>query len=143
MQPTQRGLSQSSDPPSSSSSSSLHQQPPDQKKVYMDWANHYLRKAHYTHSLSDLHECVKGDNLPKIIHAVVQSHVPNITISPATEDERTHNINCCISHLEASGINCSSFSVSDLADGNTKTILSLFYTLSQFKRTNKSGLKPV
>ena len=39
-------------------------------QVYMDWANHYLRKGHYTQTLSDLHECVQGDNLPKIIHAV-------------------------------------------------------------------------
>ena len=39
-------------------------------QVYMDWANHYLRKAHYTQTLTDLHECVQGDNLPKIIHAV-------------------------------------------------------------------------
>ena len=39
-------------------------------QVYMDWANHYLRKAGHSTTLSDLKEISDGHFLPQIIQAV-------------------------------------------------------------------------
>ena len=39
-------------------------------QVYMDWANHYLRKAGHSATLSDLKEISDGHFLPQIIGAV-------------------------------------------------------------------------
>ena len=39
-------------------------------QVYMDWANHYLRKAGHSATLSDLKEISDGHFLPQIIQAV-------------------------------------------------------------------------
>ena len=39
-------------------------------QVYMDWANHYLRKAGHSATLSDLKDISDGVFLPQIIQAV-------------------------------------------------------------------------
>ncbi len=39
-------------------------------QVYMDWANHYLRKTGHSATLSDLKEIADGHFLPQIIQAV-------------------------------------------------------------------------
>ena len=39
-------------------------------QVYMDWANHYLRKTGHSATLSDLKEISDGLFLPQIIQAV-------------------------------------------------------------------------
>ena len=39
-------------------------------QVYMDWANHYLRKSGHSATLSDLKDISDGHFLPQIIQAV-------------------------------------------------------------------------
>ena len=39
-------------------------------QVYLDWANHYLKKGGYSDTISDLKDIADGQYLPKVIHAV-------------------------------------------------------------------------
>ncbi len=49
------------------------------------------------------------------------------------------NVEACVHYLEKMGVNCSNCAAKDIADGNMRAILSLFYSLSQHKRSKSGG----
>jgi len=108
-------------------------------EIYMDWANHYLHKAGYSDVLMDLKDISDGNFLPKVIQSVVQGVVPIIHTTAVTDDQKKENVESCIQYLQTIGINCSACQAKDISEGNMRAILSLFYNLSQYKRSASKG----
>lgn len=115
----------------------------DQRKIYTDWANNRLRKSGLSDSLvTDLQKDIPdGVLLPKIIQAVIQEKVPAV-VEISDDNERRQNIEACVLFLQRKGVNCAGFTSKDISEGSMRSILQLFFNLSQFKPKSSEGDHP-
>ncbi|XP_073460142.1 neuron navigator 2 isoform X7 [Aquarana catesbeiana] len=105
------------------------------KKIYTDWANHYLAKSGHKRLIKDLQQDVTdGVLLADIIQVVANEKVEDINGCPKNRSQMIENIDACLSFLAAKGINIQGLSAEEIRNGNLKAILGLFFSLSRFKQ---------
>ncbi|XP_013405950.1 neuron navigator 2 isoform X3 [Lingula anatina] len=108
------------------------------KKIYTDWANHYLEKNKQKRLITDLqHDITDGVLLADVIEAVTNQKVQDIKQKPRTSSQMIENLNTCLTFLAHLGVNVEGLSAKDIKDGNLKAILGLFFSLSRFKQQQK------
>ncbi|XP_069128702.1 neuron navigator 3-like isoform X3 [Argopecten irradians] len=108
-------------------------------KIYTDWANHYLEKARHKRFISDLQQDVTdGVLLADVIEAVTNEKIKDIKNKPKNSAQMVENINTCLTFLATLGVNVEGLSAKDIKEGNLKSILGLFFSLSRFKQQQKS-----
>ncbi|XP_078326056.1 neuron navigator 2-like isoform X7 [Crassostrea virginica] len=111
-------------------------------KIYTDWANHYLEKAKNKHTISDLQQDVSdGVLLAEVIEAVTNDKIKDIKSKPKNTAQMVDNINKCLAFLASLGVNIEGLCAKDIKDGNLKSILGLFYSLSRYQQQQKAKLR--
>ncbi|XP_052708110.1 neuron navigator 2-like isoform X6 [Crassostrea angulata] len=111
-------------------------------KIYTDWANHYLEKAKNKHTISDLQQDVSdGVLLAEVIEAVTNDKIKDIKSKPKNTAQMVDNINKCLAFLAGLGVNIEGLCAKDIKDGNLKSILGLFYSLSRYQQQQKAKLR--
>ncbi|XP_062586338.1 neuron navigator 3-like isoform X4 [Saccostrea cucullata] len=111
-------------------------------KIYTDWANHYLEKAKNKHTISDLQQDVSdGVLLAEVIEAVTNDKIKDIKSKPKSTAQMVDNINKCLAFLAGLGVNIEGLCAKDIRDGNLKSILGLFYSLSRYQQQQKAKLR--
>ncbi|XP_048766551.1 neuron navigator 3-like isoform X3 [Ostrea edulis] len=114
----------------------------DKIPIYTDWANHYLEKAKNKHTISDLQQDVSdGVLLAEVIEAVTNDKIKDIKSKPKSTAQMVDNINKCLAFLAGLGVNIEGLCARDIKDGNLKSILGLFYSLSRYQQQQKAKLK--
>ncbi|XP_028813279.1 neuron navigator 2-like isoform X2 [Denticeps clupeoides] len=107
----------------------------DQKRIYTDWANHYLAKSGHTRLIRDLQKDVSdGVLLAEVIQVVANEKVKDINGYPKSRLQMIENIDTCLSFLAAKGVNIKGLCAEEIRDGNLKAILGLFFSLSRYKQ---------
>ncbi|XP_075713114.1 neuron navigator 3-like [Rhinoderma darwinii] len=107
----------------------------DQKKIYTDWANHYLAKSGHKRLIKDLQQDVAdGVLLAEIIQIIANEKVEDINGCPKSQTQMTENVDICLNFLAARGVNVQGLSAEEIRNGNLKAILGLFFSLSRFKQ---------
>ncbi|XP_072566207.1 neuron navigator 3 isoform X2 [Paramormyrops kingsleyae] len=107
----------------------------DQKKIYTDWANHYLAKSGCPRLIKDLtQDIADGVLLAEIIQIIANEKVEDINGCPRNHSQMIENVDACLSFLEARGVNIQGLSAEEIGNGNLKTILGLFFSLSRYKQ---------
>ncbi|CAK9298857.1 unnamed protein product [Gordionus sp. m RMFG-2023] len=107
------------------------------KKIYTDWANHYLKENNKSRLVVDLQqELQDGILLSEIIHAITKQKVEYIDPQPKDENQKLSNIQKCLRFLENLGIDVANFPAKDINEGNLKAILGLFFNLSRYNISN-------
>ncbi|TNM91487.1 hypothetical protein fugu_019867 [Takifugu bimaculatus] len=107
----------------------------DQKKIYTDWANHYLAKSGCPRLIKDLSQDVTdGVLLAQIIQIIANEKVEDINGSPRSQSQMIENVDACLSFLDARGVNVQGLSAEEIRNGNLKSILGLFFILSRYKQ---------
>ncbi|XP_053318608.1 neuron navigator 3 isoform X2 [Spea bombifrons] len=108
---------------------------PDDRKIYTDWANHYLAKSGHKRLIKDLQQDVAdGVLLAEIIQIIANEKVEDINGCPKSQSQMTENVDVCLNFLAARGINVQGLSAEEIKNGNLKAILGLFFSLSRFKQ---------
>ncbi|KAG0427957.1 hypothetical protein HPB47_025042, partial [Ixodes persulcatus] len=109
--------------------------------IYTDWANHYLERGRYKRYIQDLQSDVcDGVLLADVIDAVAGgARVPDINRKPKSNSQMLDNINACLTYLGALGVCVEGVTAKDIREGNLKTILGLFFTLSRYKQAQKAA----
>ncbi|XP_063998043.1 neuron navigator 3 isoform X1 [Pogoniulus pusillus] len=107
----------------------------DQKKIYTDWANHYLAKSGHKRLIKDLQQDI-GDGvlLAEIIQIIANEKVEAINGCPRSQSQMIENVDVCLSFLAARGVNVQGLSAEEIRNGNLKAILGLFFSLSRYKQ---------
>uniref|UniRef100_A0A9J8CW90 Neuron navigator 2b n=1 Tax=Cyprinus carpio carpio TaxID=630221 RepID=A0A9J8CW90_CYPCA len=114
----------------------------DQKKIYTDWANHYLAKSGHTRLIKDLQQDVAdGVLLAEIIQVVANEKIADINGFPESRSQMIENIDACLGFLAAKGVNIKGLCAEEIRNGNLKAILGLFFTLSRFRQQQQQPLK--
>lgn len=114
----------------------------DQKKIYTDWANHYLAKSGHTRLIKDLQRDVAdGVLLAEIIQVVANEKIADINGFPESRSQMIENIDACLGFLVAKGVNIKGLCAEEIRNGNLKAILGLFFTLSHFRQQQQQTLK--
>uniref|UniRef100_A0A4W5K910 Neuron navigator 2 n=1 Tax=Hucho hucho TaxID=62062 RepID=A0A4W5K910_9TELE len=90
-------------------------------QIYTDWANHYLVKSGRQRLIKDLQQDVTDGVLLAEIIQVVGKDFPII-----------ENIDTCLGFLAARGVNIQGLCAEEIRNGNLKTILGLFFSLSRY-----------
>nr|XP_021326326.1 neuron navigator 2 isoform X7 [Danio rerio] len=107
----------------------------DQKKIYTDWANHYLAKSGHKRLIKDLQQDVAdGVLLAEIIQVVANEKIADINGFPESRSEMIENIDACLGFLAAKGVNIKGLCAEEIRNGNLKAILGLFFILSRFRQ---------
>nr|2YRN_A Chain A, Neuron navigator 2 isoform 4 [Homo sapiens] len=107
----------------------------DQKRIYTDWANHYLAKSGHKRLIRDLQQDVTdGVLLAQIIQVVANEKIEDINGCPKNRSQMIENIDACLNFLAAKGINIQGLSAEEIRNGNLKAILGLFFSLSRYKQ---------
>lgn len=107
----------------------------DQKRIYTDWANHYLAKSGHKRLIKDLQQDVTdGVLLAQIIQVVANDKIEDINGCPKNRSQMIENIDACLNFLAAKGINTQGLSAEEIRNGNLKAILGLFFSLSRYKQ---------
>ncbi|XP_058402112.1 neuron navigator 2 isoform X2 [Diceros bicornis minor] len=107
----------------------------DQKRIYTDWANHYLAKSGHKRLIKDLQQDVTdGVLLAQIIQVVANEKIEDINGCPKNRSQMIENIDACLNFLAAKGINIQGLSAEEIRNGNLKAILGLFFSLSRYKQ---------
>nr|XP_019955489.1 PREDICTED: neuron navigator 3 isoform X8 [Paralichthys olivaceus] len=107
----------------------------DQKKIYTDWANHYLAKSGCPRLIKDLSQDITdGVLLAQIIQIIANEKVEDINGSPRSQSQMIENVDACLSFLDARGVNVQGLSAEEIRNGNLKSILGLFFILSRYKQ---------
>ncbi|XP_058859105.1 neuron navigator 2-like isoform X4 [Acipenser ruthenus] len=107
----------------------------DQKRIYTDWANHYLAKSGHKRLIKDLQQDVTdGVLLAEIIQVVANEKIEDINGCPKSRSQMIENIDACLSFLAAKGVNIQGLSAEEIRNGNLKAILGLFFSLSRYKQ---------
>uniref|UniRef100_A0A8C8GB94 Calponin-homology (CH) domain-containing protein n=1 Tax=Oncorhynchus tshawytscha TaxID=74940 RepID=A0A8C8GB94_ONCTS len=97
-------------------------------EIYTDWANHYLVKSGRQRLIKDLQQDVTDGVLLAEIIQVVGEDFPNIYTL------LIENIDTCLGFLAARGVNIQGLCAEEIRNGNLKTILGLFFSLSRYKQ---------
>ncbi|XP_041521499.1 neuron navigator 3 isoform X4 [Microtus oregoni] len=107
----------------------------DQKKIYTDWANHYLAKSGHKRLIKDLQQDITdGVLLAEIIQIIANEKVEDINGCPRSHSQMIENVEVCLSFLAARGVNVQGLSAEEIRNGNLKAILGLFFSLSRYKQ---------
>ncbi|XP_027742572.1 neuron navigator 3 isoform X4 [Empidonax traillii] len=107
----------------------------DQKKIYTDWANHYLAKSGHKRLIKDLQQDIAdGVLLAEIIQIIANEKVEDINGCPRSHSQMIENVDVCLSFLAARGVNVQGLSAEEIRNGNLKAILGLFFSLSRYKQ---------
>ncbi|XP_040551799.1 neuron navigator 3 isoform X12 [Gallus gallus] len=107
----------------------------DQKKIYTDWANHYLAKSGHKRLIKDLQQDIAdGVLLAEIIQIIANEKVEDINGCPRSQSQMIENVDVCLSFLAARGVNVQGLSAEEIRNGNLKAILGLFFSLSRYKQ---------
>ncbi|XP_063119547.1 neuron navigator 3 isoform X6 [Rattus norvegicus] len=107
----------------------------DQKKIYTDWANHYLAKSGHKRLIKDLQQDIAdGVLLADIIQIIANEKVEDINGCPRSQSQMIENVDVCLSFLAARGVNVQGLSAEEIRNGNLKAILGLFFSLSRYKQ---------
>ncbi|XP_070131045.1 neuron navigator 2 isoform X7 [Equus caballus] len=115
----------------------------DQKRIYTDWANHYLAKSGHKRLIKDLQQDVAdGVLLAQIIQVVANEKIEDINGCPKNRSQMIENIDACLNFLAAKGINIQGLSAEEIRNGNLKAILGLFFSLSRYKQQQQQPQKP-
>ncbi|XP_071483541.1 uncharacterized protein [Diadema antillarum] len=105
------------------------------KKIYTDWANHFLEKAGQSNFIADLQvDIANGVLLSQVIDAVTNEKVAGINPSPRTTNHMIENIEKCLGCLNSKGVATDGLLAKDLHQGNLKSVLGLFFSLSRYKQ---------
>ncbi|XP_025211716.1 neuron navigator 2 isoform X4 [Theropithecus gelada] len=114
----------------------------DQKRIYTDWANHYLAKSGHKRLIKDLQQDVTdGVLLAQIIQVVANEKIEDINGCPKNRSQMIENIDACLNFLAAKGINIQGLSAEEIRNGNLKAILGLFFSLSRYKQQQQQPQK--
>ncbi|XP_018111422.1 neuron navigator 3 isoform X5 [Xenopus laevis] len=107
----------------------------DQKKIYTDWANHYLTKSGHKRLIKDLQQDIAdGVLLAEIIQIIANEKVEDINGCPKSQSQMIENVDVCLNFLAVRGVNVQGLSAEEIRNGNLKAILGLFFSLSRFKQ---------
>ncbi|XP_059508586.1 neuron navigator 3 isoform X2 [Stegostoma tigrinum] len=107
----------------------------DQKKIYTDWANHYLARSGHKRLIKDLQQDVAdGVLLAEIIQIIANEKIEAINSCPKSQAQMIENVDACLSFLAVRGVRIQSLSAEEIRDGNLKAILGLFFSLSRYKQ---------
>ncbi|KAM5170954.1 neuron navigator 3 isoform 2-T2 [Mantella aurantiaca] len=107
----------------------------EDRKIYTDWANHYLAKSGHKRLIKDLQQDIAdGVLLAEIIQIIANEKVEDINGCPKSQSQMTENVDICLNFLAARGVNVQGLSAEEIRNGNLKTILGLFFSLSRFKQ---------
>nr|XP_033807397.1 neuron navigator 3 isoform X3 [Geotrypetes seraphini] len=107
----------------------------EDSKIYTDWANHYLAKSGHKRLITDLQQDIAdGVLLADIIQIIANEKVEAINVCPRSQSQMIENVDVCLSFLAARGVNVQGLSAEEIRNGNLKTILGLFFSLSRFKQ---------
>ncbi|XP_074661110.1 uncharacterized protein LOC141913823 isoform X4 [Tubulanus polymorphus] len=79
-----------------------------------------------------------GILLADVIEAVTSEKVRDIKAKPRNSAQMVDNINACLVFLSGLGVSVEGLSAKDIKDGNLKSILGLFFSLSRYKQQQKS-----
>ncbi|KAJ7424485.1 neuron navigator 2 isoform X1 [Willisornis vidua] len=113
------------------------------RKIYTDWANHYLAKSGHKRLIKDLQQDVTdGVLLAEIIQVVANEKIEDINGCPKNRSQMIENIDACLSFLAAKGINIQGLSAEEIRNGNLKAILGLFFSLSRYKQQQQQPQHP-
>ncbi|XP_029552875.1 neuron navigator 2 isoform X9 [Salmo trutta] len=111
-------------------------------QIYTDWANHYLVKSGRKRLIKDLQQDVTdGVLLAEIIQVVANEKIEDINGYPKSRTQMIENINTCLGFLAAKGVNIQGLCAEEILNGNLKTILGLFFSLSRYKQQQQKVLK--
>ncbi|XP_068239548.1 neuron navigator 3-like isoform X2 [Palaemon carinicauda] len=117
-----------------------HTPGPKTKKIYTDWANHYLEKSRSRRHIHDLQaDVTDGVILAEVIEAVTGQKVPDINKKPKSSSQMLDNINSSLAYLGGVGVALDGLTAKDIKDGNLKQ--SFLYSLP-YLDTNNSKSKP-
>ncbi|XP_073397604.1 neuron navigator 3 isoform X8 [Dendrobates tinctorius] len=107
----------------------------EDRKIYTDWANHYLAKSGHKRLIKDLQQDIAdGVLLAEIIQIIANEKVEDINGCPKSQTQMTENVDICLNFLAARGANVQGLSAEEIRNGNLKAILGLFFSLSRFKQ---------
>ncbi|XP_072257504.1 neuron navigator 3 isoform X4 [Pyxicephalus adspersus] len=107
----------------------------EDRKIYTDWANHYLAKSGHKRLIKDLQQDIAdGVLLAEIIQIIANEKVEDINGCPKSQSQMTENVDICLNFLAARGVNVQGLSAEEIKNGNLKAILGLFFSLSRFKQ---------
>uniref|UniRef100_A0A8C5M8Q7 Neuron navigator 3 n=1 Tax=Leptobrachium leishanense TaxID=445787 RepID=A0A8C5M8Q7_9ANUR len=107
----------------------------EDRKIYTDWANHYLAKSGHKRLIKDLQQDIAdGVLLAEIIQIIANEKIEDINGCPKSQSQMTENVDVCLSFLAARGVNVQGLSAEEIRNGNLKAILGLFFSLSRFKQ---------
>ncbi|CAB1313515.1 unnamed protein product [Coregonus sp. 'balchen'] len=111
-------------------------------QIYTDWANHYLVKSGRKRLIKDLQQDVTdGVLLAEIIQVVANEKIEDINGYPKSQTQMIENIDTCLGFLAAKGVNIQGLCAEEIRNGNLKTILGLFFSLSRYKQQQQKVLK--
>ncbi|XP_018428352.1 PREDICTED: neuron navigator 3 isoform X2 [Nanorana parkeri] len=107
----------------------------EDRKIYTDWANHYLAKSGHKRLIKDLQQDIAdGVLLAEIIQIIANEKVEDINGCPKSQSQMTENVDICLNFLAVRGVNVQGLSAEEIKNGNLKAILGLFFSLSRFKQ---------
>ncbi|XP_069084886.1 neuron navigator 3 isoform X1 [Pleurodeles waltl] len=107
----------------------------EDRKIYTDWANHYLAKSGHRRLIKDLQQDIAdGVLLAEIIQIIANEKVEDINGCPRSQSQMIENVDVCLNFLSARGVNVQGLSAEEIRNGNLKAILGLFFSLSRFKQ---------
>ncbi|XP_059490670.1 protein sickie isoform X2 [Neocloeon triangulifer] len=107
-------------------------------QIYIDWANHYLEKVHSKRRIQDLQTDVcDGILLCDIVEAVTNRKIAKVNRKPKNPTQMLENVISCLSLLESIGVAIEGVTATDVCEGNLKSILGLFFSLSRYKQKQR------
>ncbi|XP_055335576.1 neuron navigator 3-like isoform X2 [Paramacrobiotus metropolitanus] len=111
------------------------------KKIYTDWANHYLeRSSRHKRLIQDLQQDITdGVLLADVIEAVTNEKLRDIKQKPKSDAQILDNISVCLKCIDNLGVNTEGLQAEDIKNGNLRAILGLFFSLSRYKQQKKAA----
>uniref|UniRef100_A0A915JQW8 Calponin-homology (CH) domain-containing protein n=1 Tax=Romanomermis culicivorax TaxID=13658 RepID=A0A915JQW8_ROMCU len=133
----------------------------NKRKIYTDWANHYLEKCQKKTLIKDLQKDFQDpsmlvdviESIAKIVAyfsdvvvrttpmAEIGEKIPSLKKKQWSREQSIDNINCCIQYLADLGVNLDGVTSRDIKDGQLKSILNLLFSLSRYKQSQKNSTR--
>ncbi|KRZ02498.1 Neuron navigator 2 [Trichinella zimbabwensis] len=105
------------------------------QSIYTGWANRYLEKHRKKRVIRDLQKDLQDSlALVDVIECVIGDKIPNVKKRPKNAVQILENIAACLQYLADIGVKLNGVTVEELRDGQVKSILGLFYSLSWYKK---------